>query len=74
MARRKNWSELSVEYRGRLRRHGIGYVAHDFLDTDLTEARGHLFTPEHGTWPYVRTFRPANGRVIELVRYASSTE
>ena len=72
MARRKNWSELRVEYRQRLYRHGIGYVAHDLLNTDLTEARGHLYTPEHGEWPFVRTFRPTNGRVIELVRYAPS--
>ena len=74
MARRRSWFELSFAYRMRLARHGIGYVDHDFLDTDLTEARGHLYTPEHGEWPFVRTFRPANGRVIELVRYASSTE
>lgn len=74
MARRKNWRELSVEYRQRLFRNGIGYLAHDFLGTDLTEARGHLYTPEHGEWPFVRTLRPGNGRVIHLVRYAPSEE
>jgi hypothetical protein len=72
MARRKLWSDLSLEYRQRLYRHGIGYVAHDFLDADLTEARGHLYTPEHGDWPFVLTLRPANGRVVSLVRYGPS--
>lgn len=74
MARRKLWNELSAEYRRRLRRYGIGPLAHDYLDTDLTEARGHLFTPEHGTYPFVRVFRPGNGRVVGLWRNAPTRE
>jgi hypothetical protein len=47
MARRKPWSELSDEYRNRLKKAGITKAKHE-RGVSIKSARGHRVTPEHG--------------------------
>jgi len=69
---RKLWYELTPAYRHRLRMNGIGPVDHDsYQPVSLQAARGHLFTPEHGEYPFSITYQSGNGRDITLTRNAS---
>ena len=67
MAKRKDWWQLSTPYKMRLLRHHITPWGHDHEAQDLTEARGHLYTPEHGEYPYEVRLDNGNGRFLTIV-------